>query len=146
MKEQYIKQVMKELAGVGRKKQEIKRDLLEIFDSAMEHGQTEEQVIKRLGSPQDFALEMMGKQGFKRKKMRNNIAVICGLAAAAVCGILIWMIQSSRVPEGVIGYAEGTTSIEVQGGWDITPILWGIGIAALVVAAIFVIRNTKTRK
>ena len=31
------------------------RDLNEIFASATEHGETEQQVIERLGTPQEFA-------------------------------------------------------------------------------------------
>lgn len=56
MKERYIKQVKKEFSlYLSRKtKNEIIRDLNEIFCSALEHGETEQQVIERLGTPNDF--------------------------------------------------------------------------------------------
>ena len=55
MKEQYIKQVEKELSLPRKMKKEVVRDLNEVFASAMEHGETERQVIQRLGTPKEFA-------------------------------------------------------------------------------------------
>ena len=51
MKEQYIRQVEKELNLSRKAKTEVVRDLNEIFNSAVEHGETEQQVIERLGTP-----------------------------------------------------------------------------------------------
>ena len=45
MKEQYIKQVEKELCLPRNEKKEVVRDLNEVFASALEHGETEQQVI-----------------------------------------------------------------------------------------------------
>ena len=50
MKEQYIRQVEKELNLSRKAKTEVVRDLNEIFNSAVEHGETEQQVIERLGT------------------------------------------------------------------------------------------------
>ena len=50
MKEQYIKQVEKELSLPHKAKKEVVRDLNEVFASALEHGETEQQVIQRLGT------------------------------------------------------------------------------------------------
>ena len=47
MKEQYIKQVEKELSLPRKMKKEVVRDLNEVFASAMEHGETEQQIIQR---------------------------------------------------------------------------------------------------
>ena len=55
MKQDYIRQVKKALIVSGKKKSEIVRDLQEAFASALEHGETEQQVIERLGSPNHFA-------------------------------------------------------------------------------------------
>ena len=49
MKEQYIKQVEKELSLTRKAKKEVVRDLNEVFASALEHGETEQQVIERKG-------------------------------------------------------------------------------------------------
>ena len=45
MKEQYIKQVEKELCLPRNEKKEVVRDLNEVFASALEHGETEQQVM-----------------------------------------------------------------------------------------------------
>ena len=50
MKEQYIRQVEKHLTLPRKAKQEVIRDLNEIFASALENGETEQQVIDRLGT------------------------------------------------------------------------------------------------
>ena len=71
MKEQYIKQVEKELSLPRKMKKEVVRDLNEVFASAMEHGETEQQVIQRLGTPKEFAdstAEQFGIDNTKSKK------------------------------------------------------------------------------
>lgn len=71
MKEQYIRQVEKELNLSRKAKTEVVRDLNEIFNSAVEHGETEQQVIERLGTPQEFAnstAEQFGIDKFRSKE------------------------------------------------------------------------------
>lgn len=71
MKEQYIKQVKKELSLPRKMKKEVVRDLNEVFASAMEHGETEQQIIQRLGTPKEFAdstAEQFGIDNTKSKK------------------------------------------------------------------------------
>lgn len=71
MKEQYIKQVEKELYLPRKMKKEVVRDLNEVFASAMEHGETEQQIIQRLGTPKEFAdstAEQFGIDNTKSKK------------------------------------------------------------------------------
>ena len=46
MKEQYIKQVEKELSLPRKMKKEVVRDLNEVFASAMEHGETEQKNLQ----------------------------------------------------------------------------------------------------
>ena len=67
-KEQYIRQVKKALTVPRAKKDEILRDLQEAFDSALEHGETEQDVIERLGSPAEFAGDIEDQRGIKRKR------------------------------------------------------------------------------
>ena len=58
MKEQYIRQVKHHLYLPRKQKQEVLRDLEEIFASAQEHGETENQVMERLGDPKEYAHEV----------------------------------------------------------------------------------------
>ena len=55
MKKQYIRQVRKDLHIPRSAKTEVVRDLQEIFASAAEHGESEQQVAERLGTPREFA-------------------------------------------------------------------------------------------
>ena len=55
MKQQYIRRVKKALNLPRKQKAEVLRDLDEAFASALEHGETEQQVIVRLGTPDEFA-------------------------------------------------------------------------------------------
>ena len=59
MKQQYIRQVKKALNLPREQKAEVLRDLDEAFASALEHGETERQVIERLGTPEDIARSMV---------------------------------------------------------------------------------------
>lgn len=146
MKEQYIKQVMRALSGQGARKREVQRDLQEIFDSAHEHGQTDLQVIERLGAPEDFAQSILGEQKVQRKGRWRWVVIGFLLFVVAVCGILLWVIQASRLPDHVIGYQDSMTSIQITGAFDITPILWGVGAVALAVAVGFILWGRKRKK
>lgn len=146
MKEQYIKQVMRALSGQGARKREVQRDLQEIFDSAHEHGQTDLQVIERLGAPEDFAQSILGEQKVQRKGRWRWVVIGLLLLVVAICGIFLWVIHSSRLPDNVIGYQDSMTSIQITGAFDITPILWGMGAVALAVAVGFILWGRKREK
>ena len=63
MKETYIRQVKQALLLPKKKKEAIARDLREAFACALEHGETEQQVIERLGSPAEFARSVQEQLG-----------------------------------------------------------------------------------
>ena len=56
MKEQYIRQIRKDLHIPRSAKAEVVRDLQEIFASAAEHGESEQQVAERLGPPRSRSM------------------------------------------------------------------------------------------
>ena len=87
MKEQYIKQVEKELSLPHKAKKEVVRDLNEVFASALEHGETEQQVIQRLGTPKEFAdstAEQFGIDNASSKKRKGIISALVALIVAVV--------------------------------------------------------------
>ena len=67
MKKQYIRSVNRTLVCSARQKKEILRDLEEIFTSAADHGETEAEVIERLGSPENYAMAAEEGMGVNRK-------------------------------------------------------------------------------
>lgn len=88
MKEQYIKQVEKELSLPHKAKKEVVRDLNEVFASALEHGETEQQVIQRLGTPKEFAdstAEQFGIDNASSKKRKGIISALVALIVAGCC-------------------------------------------------------------
>ena len=146
MKEQYIKQVEKELSLPRKMKKEVVRDLNEVFASAMEHGETEQQIIQRLGTPKEFAdstAEQFGIDNTKSKKRNGIISTLAALVIAVAAFSVYAVTQSGKVPEGAIGQADATTNIQIEGAFafDISHILLAIGFAATAIALLLIIRT-----
>lgn len=146
MKEYYIKQVKKELPLSRKAKMEIVRDLIEVFDSALEHGETEQEVIERLGTPKEFAnntAEQLGINNISLQKRKgiisSVIAIIISIIAFATCAIA----RSGKVPEGAIGYADAMTNIQIEStfGMDVSQITLVVGFIAAIIAVIQIIRT-----
>lgn len=135
MKKQYIRQVRKDLHIPRSAKTEVVRDLQEIFASAAEHGESEQQVAERLGTPREFAdrtAEQFGFDPAARRRRNRLIQIAISLAAAAA---------AQRVPPGAIGQADAMTNIRVEGaGFDVTLLLLTAGILAAAFAILQLIR------
>lgn len=148
MKEQYIRQVEKELNLSRKAKTEVVRDLNEIFNSAVEHGETEQQVIERLGrlgTPQEFAnstAEQFGIDNSVPKKRKWIISSVISLVVAIVAFLIYATAKSGKVPEGAIGQADAMTNIQVSGDFifDASQIILLVGIIAFAFATIQIIR------
>ena len=82
MRKQYIRRVKRALCLSEEEKQEMIRDLQEIFDSAVEHGETEEQVIAVWDLPRNMCIKFMNSWGkWKRsvsEEKREYKSVSCG--------------------------------------------------------------------
>lgn len=92
MKEKYIKQVSKNLHISNKAKNEIVRDLGEIFDSAIENGETEQRVIDRLGDPKEFAESVSGQENNKgccTSNIRGIISMAVGICIAVILSITL---------------------------------------------------------
>ena len=146
MKEEYIKQVEKELFLPRKAKKEVMRDLNEAFASALEHGETEQQVIQRLGTPKEFAdstAEQFGIDNTSSKKHKGIISALVALIIAAIAFSIYAVTQLGKVPEGTIGQANATTNIQIQGalGIDVSQITLAVGFAAAIIAILLIIRT-----
>ena len=120
MKEQYIKQVEKELSLTRKAKKEVVRDLNEVFASALEHGETEQQVIER----------------------------VAALVVAVAAFVIYATTQSGKVPDGAIGQADAMTNIQVEGafGFDASQIILAVGVIAVTIAIIQIIRTVRKNR
>ena len=149
MRESYIKQVKKALMLSRKKKAEIMRDLQEAFVSASEHGETDQQVIDRLGTPEDFVAsihEQFGINSEEVEKRRNRshigIAIIIALAAFAISAA----IHFSKTPPNTIGQADAMTSIQISGtGIDFAVLFLALGLIAVLIMVILVFKNIRKR-
>ena len=107
MKEQYLKKVKKELNLPRRAKREVMRDLNEIFASALEHGETEQQVIERLGTPKEFADNTAEQFGIDNATLKNRKGIISSVAVLiiAITAFMIYAVaQIGKGPENAIGH------------------------------------------
>ncbi len=151
MKEEYIKQVEKELFLPRKAKKEVMRDLNEAFASALEHGETEQQVIQRLGTPKEFAdstAEQFGIDNTSSKKHKGIISALVALIIAAIAFSIYAVTQLGKVPEGTIGQANATTNIQIQGalGIDVSQITLAVGFAAAIIAVLLIIRTIRKNR
>lgn len=145
MKGQYIKQVKKELHLPRKEKAEVLRDLNEIFASAMEHGETEQQVIERLGTPKEFADSTAAQFGIDNaslQKRKTMLACVFSLLIGAVSFVLYAVARVEIAPVGAIGQADAMTTMQVEGAFGLTTlqIILTVGIIAAVVAVVQGIR------
>ncbi|HBK03733.1 MAG TPA: hypothetical protein DDY87_05015, partial [Clostridiales bacterium] len=116
MREVYIKQVKKELLLPKKQKQIVLRDLEEMFVSAKEHGESEQQVIERLGSPKEFVVnteEQFGVDHASEKKRRGIIHIASSVIVAVVAFIVFGVMQLGKIPDNVIGQADAMTNIKI---------------------------------
>lgn len=120
-KEKYIKSVKRKLNVPDDLKTSVLEELRESFDSAKEHGESETDLIKRLGTPKEFVndviknADLTDEQKKYIKHRKNIIKVIIAFIIAAVVftGYYIYKRMSMG---NVIGYANSSTNIQVIGG------------------------------
>lgn len=156
MKDQYIHEVERLLPLPRQAKKEVLRDLEEAFASAAEHGETESQLIQRLGSPKEFVESLNEQLGFERLsgeiwKRKQIIAIVC----AAILSLLCLGVYSaakamgmSRMIEslGVIGGADGPTAIFVTStGPDILYWMALLGIVSFGAGVVLAIRYIRRK-
>ena len=147
MKKQYIRQVRKDLHIPRSAKTEVVRDLQEIFASAAEHGESEQQVAERLGTPREFADRTAEQFGFDpaARRRRNRLLQIAISLAVAAAFALYAAAAAQRVPPGAIGQADAMTNIRVEGaGFDVTLLLLAAGILAAAFAILQLVRAARS--
>lgn len=142
MKKQYIKQVEKELFLPRKVKKEIMRDLNEVFSSALEHGETEQQVIQRLGGPKEFAdntAEQFGVDNTTLKKRKDMISIFVALVFSVVSFSIYAVTRLGKAPEGAIGQADAAINIQIDAlGFDVSQTTLTVGLAAAMIAVLLI--------
>ena len=133
MKQQYIRRVKKALNLPREQKAEVLRDLDEAFASALEHGETERQVIERLGTPDEFADSIHEQLGIacpdRRGRKRRICIALTALVSAIAFAIAFFMRRRKARPENIIGQADAMTNMQIVGsGVDMFWLIDSIGL------------------
>lgn len=145
MKEQYMRQVEKELRLPRREKDEVLRDLEEIFASAAEHGETAQQVMERLGTAKEFAdstAAQFGVDNAAPKRRKTVVSFAAALLVAVAALILGAAAKMGEVPAGAIGQADAMTGIQIAGAFafDASQLLLAVGSVAALLAVFLLFR------
>ena len=108
-RETYIRKVKKQLNCSVKEKEEIVRDLQEIFDSGKEHGKSESQIIKQLGKPQAYAQALgCGRQTMPLSGKRK-VAVVFLAVGGLFCLYALGTGKQQRDFWGIGGHLYGCT-------------------------------------
>lgn len=134
MNNPYIRQVKRYLHLPRKAKKEVLRDLQEIFASALEHGETEDQVAERLGSPVSFAKQTAEALGIGTISATGRGWIVWSAAAfflSMLCFLFVGIAHWNATPTNVIGQANAMTNIRIEGvpGMDLPFLLLLLGIA-----------------
>ena len=144
MKQQYIRRVKKALNLPREQKAEVLRDLDEAFASALEHGETERQVIERLGTPDEFAgciHEQLGIACPDRRGLKRRICIALTALVSAIAFAIAFFMHAERPSQNIIGQADAMTNMQIVGsGVDMFWLMIALGCIALA-AAIGLVAN-----
>lgn len=152
MKERYIKEVRRALGRAlpRKEREEILRDLGEIFSSGAEHGETERQVAERLGSPGDFVRSTMEQLGLDSGagRRRGLLPILAALLITVAAFSAYAVSRAGGPPKDAIGYADAMTTIRMEGafGIDLAPLVLAVGVIAAAAAVIQIIRTLRDRR
>ena len=122
------------------------RDLHEIFASALEHGETEQQVIERLGKPKEFAdstAEQFGIDPRGIEKTEGSHCRRCRIYYPDGCMRNLCCWRSWESAERGNRPGDATTNVQVEGtfGFDALQIILAVGLAAALLAVLLLIRT-----
>ena len=138
MKQQYIRRVKKALNLPREQKAEVLRDLDEAFASALEHGETERQVIERLGTPDEFAdsiHEQLGIACHDRRGRKRRICIALTALVSAIAFAIAFFMRAERPAQNIIGQADAMTNMQIVGsGVDMFWLMIALGCIALAAA------------
>lgn len=147
MKQQYIRHVKKALNLPREQKAEVLRDLDEAFASALEHGETERQVIERLGTPDEFAdsiHEQLGIACPDRRGRKRRICIALTALVSAIAFAIAFFMRAERPAQNIIGQADAMTNMQIVGsGVDMFWLMIALGCIALAAAIVLMANHIK---
>ena len=95
--EVYVKRIVKKIKCSGKQRREIQQQLLSDLSAELENGKQMEDIIRRMGEPEEAAAEFnqnipeAEQKIYSRNKVLKTLAVIVILVAVVVC-VVCWML------------------------------------------------------
>ncbi|MCI5711811.1 MAG: DUF3887 domain-containing protein [Roseburia sp.] len=120
--EQYVNRIGKKIKCSGKKKKEIKRQILSDVLVAMENGETVDDIMKHMGSIDEVAFEFNQnlseeeQKTYARARKRNRILTILGIVIV-LFGLIYWMLPKTAEIESSGVFAKD--ALENQTKWVI---------------------------
>lgn len=144
--EAYIEKVLFFLQMPENEKERVRSDLQSDFAAAMENGETEEEIISRMGQPEQLAQELNQNRKAVQPHGGGKSSILCGKIIAIVSGILavaamllyiipIGMAAVSPNDISIIGGADLPTEIFIMERVSNSRFLY---LAGILVALVFV--------
>lgn len=93
---EYVKKVLKRIPLQKNDKTRLEEDLLQDIQSAMEDGESWENIQRRMGTPEQVALEYCTQIGCSMKKRRKWPWILLGVIIVVVVGI--WILIPKNYP------------------------------------------------
>lgn len=111
----YIKRLKRALKKRLAYDEEIIRDVEEMFENSLKAGESAQDLISRLGTPEEFSAAFA-----PNKRFSSGIAAFAAAAVPPVLGlmcIVVYLVGKAKTaPSDAIGFAESATEIFVTGG------------------------------
>lgn len=149
IKDRYKQEVNRNLVVDSKRKKAILRDLDEIFEQGKELNESETDIITRLGSGKEYANAIQSELGIDvaaKRRTQTVIALITLLAVFAIALTLCLVIKGSMPPSNSIGFADGSTDIEIVGtGFSPYGVFMAIGACCIAFAVALAVRLIKLK-
>lgn len=152
MKQSYIDAVNRSKLISKSKKEEIIRDLEEIFAESAHHGETQTELEVRLGTPESFAHGFENPEESQKRKKWPYIVLTSVFGVSFVSSLIYYIIMLIKTTFifgleddlAIIGGADGPTHIFVSGSQ--TGVIAGyivLGAVVLILGALTVLFGIK---
>ncbi len=106
--EKYVKQITRKIQCTGKRRMEIQKQLLSDIESAIENGETPENVMERMGTAENVAEEfnqnLSYEEKMRYKKARRRKIWMAVVLAAVLLGLLIYWFVPKTVQMGESGF------------------------------------------
>ena len=144
-KEKYVASIIRRLNLPKKTRERIRQDLLQDIQTAVEEGQTLEEVMARMGTPEEAAQEfnesygdMSEKSGWTRILKIIFIAAIVLSSLYLIFNLIILLVTASfgMSPSqnvGIIGGADGPTAIFITSQYEPLPTILKLIVSLIVI-------------